>query len=458
MGFVVITGDVGTGKTTLINALLEELDPEIKRVHLSDPGSKISDLFYLIAKHLELSVKDTNKGTMLWALNEFMQNQLPENERVLLIIDEAQRLSPNMLEEIRLLSNIETARRRLFQIFLLGQEELNAKLAAPELRQLRQRIGLKYHLKPLNPADTGAYITHRLQVAGLVERPFRGYELFARNAVKAIYAFTKGYPRAINVVCESALVTAFARDLKRVTKGIINEVTRDMEASYPEKRAENHRSRAWIILCIILLVALVVLGYLKRETLYSAWHPDTRVKEPAVSSVPPSVKEETPREPDAAGRASSGAPAVNGAVSRDEQTSTSPPGEKETDQEVSREVFFDFDSSNLTSDASDTLREVVEFARQLSDVQIIIEGHSDNVGSQAANEFMSRRRAESVERWFQNHLDLGASHVVVKWWGSSKPKYSNEVRESREKNRRVEIIVRGRTPTDSTIGTSSKDH
>jgi len=219
MGFVVITGEVGIGKTTVLHALLEELDPTVvKTVHLSDPGSTTQDLFYLIKQSLSLPVENISKGEILWALNDFLKGTLPKDERVLLIVDEAQRLSADMLEEIRLLSNIEIPDKRLFQIFLVGQQELNVKLKAPELRQLRQRIEIKYHLRPFNDLkDTQGYILHRLQVAGLRPRPYRGQQLFSPGAVKTIHKFSKGYPRLINIICENALVTAYAKEASIIT-------------------------------------------------------------------------------------------------------------------------------------------------------------------------------------------------------------------------------------------------
>jgi len=262
MGFVMITGDVGTGKTTLVNALLEELDPEIRRVHLADPGSTTEDLFAPIKKALDLPVDEVTKGKFLPALHDFMKNELGGNEPVLLVIDEAQRLSPAMLEEIRLLSNIETPTTRLFEIFLVGQRELDVMLQARELRQLRQRIGVKYHLNPLNLKDTQNYIVHRLQVAGLQHRPFKGDELFSPEAIRAIYNHTQGYPRLINIICDSALRAGYAKESVQIDRKTVSEVIRDMKVSYEVRQKRGHLKFAWILI-VGLLMAVLAYGLQK---------------------------------------------------------------------------------------------------------------------------------------------------------------------------------------------------
>ena len=451
-GFVVITGDVGIGKTTLLNALLEELDPNIKTLHLSDPGSTTQDLFYLIKQSLDLPVENISKGEILWALNDFMRDELSKDERVLLIIDEAQRLSADMLEEIRLLSNIETPEKRLFQIFLVGQQELNAKLKARELRQLRQRIGVKYHLRPLSDVeDTHEYIMHRLQVAGLRARPYRGQELFSPAVIKAIHKFSKGYPRVINIICENALVTAYAKEASIVTTKIVNEVIRDMEASYETGQKRVPRRLAWITVPILLLVAIAY-GLYRNPGIFQMYLQSDARREPPASSgtATPEVEHIKDISTDS-----------QDAVSGTEAPPEMPPAEKalkdvvqsrseDTMHKIHEEVFFGFDSYRIQPDAYDTLKRMAEVIQRFPEAQILIEGHSDNVGDERANQVMSERRAEAVRQWLMDHTGAEASRFTVKGWGPTRPKFSNDSPEGRRKNRRVDISFQVRERIDTT--------
>lgn len=283
MGFVLITGDVGTGRTTLLNALLEGLDPRVKRVHLTDPRSTVEDLFSLIKGSLNLPVDDVSKGKILPALDDFMRNRLSANECVPLIIDEAQKFSPAILEEICLLGNIETPGKRLFQVFLVGQQELNNKLKVSELRQLYQSIGVRYHLSPLDLRDTGAYIMHRLHVAGF-RTTFKGDSLFSPGAIKDIYKFSQGYPRLINILCERALTTAYGKGLKEIGRSVIHEVVADMKAPHDIPKKRPNLIFAWATVLVVLLAALTFGVYKKRGILKLPFESETKVEAPARST------------------------------------------------------------------------------------------------------------------------------------------------------------------------------
>jgi len=458
MDFVVITGDVGTGKTTIVNAFLQELNPDVKRVHLADPGSTAEDLYYLIKRSLNLPVQNISKGEILWALNDFMRSTLPKNERVLLIIDEAQRLSPDMLEEIRLLSNIETPEKRLFQIFLVGQEELNVKLQARELRQLRQRIGLKYDLRALNPKDTQQYITHRLHVAGFNGRAGRKQQLFSPGAVKAIYKFSKGYPRLINILCDNALVTAYAKDVNLISRKIIKEVIRDMEASYAIGQKRTRFKLAWIMIFILFLVGLILAvltyGIYDGHSTFQALRQSDTHREITDSSGTAAPEVEQIKD---MGTDSQDAVSVTEA-----QPETPPLAErnlknavaaktKDTTQEIHEEVFFGFDSFLIKPEATETLKRAAEAIQRFPEAEILIEGHSDNVGDEQANRVMSQQRAETVKQWLMNHTGVEASRFIVKGWGPTRPRFSNDSPEGRRENRRVEIILQERSLIDNTL-------
>ncbi len=223
-GFVLLTGEVGTGKTTLLHALLGRLDSQTRCAFIFNPRLEPLDFFQMLFEELGLDGRQRTKAEYLLELNQYLISRLEENEKVLLIIDESQNLSPELLEEIRLLSNLETPRSKLIQIMLVGQPELKTMLARPDLRQLRQRIALRHHLRPFNENEVEEYIEGRLGKAG-----YTGRRLFKRSAVREIYRVTSGTPRMINSVCDSALLLGYSRDKATIDAGMIREVGVDLE-------------------------------------------------------------------------------------------------------------------------------------------------------------------------------------------------------------------------------------
>ncbi len=224
-GFTVITGEVGTGKTTLIQMLLSRLDGHTRTAHLFNPKLSTRDFLKYICNDLGLKTDGlTTKGDLLTLLHSFLLECYARKERVILIIDEAQTLSPKLLEEVRLLTNLETPKSKLLQVILMGQPELDKILADQRFRQLKQRISVRYYLKPLNRKETKEYIEKRLKVAGA-----RDCDIFDDSAVREIHKRSSGIPRLINVLCDNALVTGFVEEKRVIDKSIIREVAKDME-------------------------------------------------------------------------------------------------------------------------------------------------------------------------------------------------------------------------------------
>ena len=221
-GFVLILGEVGTGKTTLIRHLLGRFGPNIRSVFVFNPAVSFIELLQLMLRDLELPCPSMRRVEMIDTLNDYLLKEAAAGRYVVVIIDEAQHLSPTVLEEVRMLSNLETARGKLIQILLVGQPELGEKLGRPELRQLRQRISLVAELKPLSYEDTVRYIAHRLEVAG---REDGG--LFSRRALKVVYRASGGIPRLVNVICDKALVLGYGAGAKVIKSRIIKEVLKD---------------------------------------------------------------------------------------------------------------------------------------------------------------------------------------------------------------------------------------
>ena len=244
-GFVMLTGEVGTGKTTLLHALLEQLDANTASAFLFNPTLEPLDFFRVLFDEYEIDTECRTKAEYLIALDRYLVRRLERNRETLLIIDEAQKLSPEMLEEVRLLSNLETPHSKLIQILLVGQPELSKNLERTELRQLRQRVALRHDLKPLDDRETQIYVEQRLRRAG-----FAGSGLFSPAALKNIYEVSGGVPRTINNLCDSALLVAFAHDRQIVDEGDIGEVARDLDLlrgteSQVEPESASGRLRFW---------------------------------------------------------------------------------------------------------------------------------------------------------------------------------------------------------------------
>ena len=221
-GFVVITGDIGAGKTTLIETFLRELQTDAVVAQINQTQLSPTAFLQTVLVQFGFSPFNMKKPEVLATLNQFLVEQHIKGRKVLLIVDEAQNLSHRVLEEIRMLSGIETTKEKALRIILAGQPDLNDKLNSPELVQLTQRVRLRFHLTALTTAETFAYIDHRLEVAGS-----QGRRIFAIETYPTIYKYTGGVPRLINTLCDTCMLAAFGRDQDTVT-------TEDLEAAIKE--------------------------------------------------------------------------------------------------------------------------------------------------------------------------------------------------------------------------------
>lgn len=225
VGFIEITGEVGTGKTTVCRALLNQLDHRTKTAFIFNSNLSESLLMQTIVEDLGIKTAAKGKGALFSELNRFLIDQLAVGNNVVLIIDEAQNLSARLLEQVRMLSNLESENEKLLQIVLVGQPELRDKLDSPNLRQLRQRIAVRYHIEALNEEEVGQYIRHRLSLAGANGS---GPE-FSEGAVSAVYQYSKGIPRLINMVCNKALLTGFVQERRDISEQIIQRSISELE-------------------------------------------------------------------------------------------------------------------------------------------------------------------------------------------------------------------------------------
>jgi len=223
-GFVQLTGEVGAGKTTLCRAMLEQLDGHYATALILNPVMSAEELIKAIAVEFGLPVNGLDRLDTLAVINQFLLQQVERGQDTVLIIDEAQDLTDELLEQVRLLSNLETDNRKLLQIVLMGQPELRDRLNNPRLRPLRQRITVRYHLQPLCRCEVNQYIQHRLVVSGAKGAPY-----FTQPALWRVFNYSKGIPRLVNAICDKALLAGFVQQQERIGFGMIGRAVRELE-------------------------------------------------------------------------------------------------------------------------------------------------------------------------------------------------------------------------------------
>jgi general secretion pathway protein A len=226
-GFVQLTGDVGAGKTTLCRAMLEQLGERYATALILNPVLDAGQLVKAIAMEFGLQVGSMDRLETVAAFNEFLLQQVEQQREAVLIIDEAQDLTNDLLEQVRLLSNLETDNRKLLQIVLMGQPELRDRLNDFNLRQLRQRITIRYHLRPLTRTEVGQYVHHRLQVSGANGAPY-----FTGPALWRVYNYSTGVPRLINAVCDKCLLAGFVQLRERIDFRMVGKAIRELEGNF----------------------------------------------------------------------------------------------------------------------------------------------------------------------------------------------------------------------------------
>lgn len=226
-GIIAITGEIGTGKTTLCRTLLNSLTSKVKTAFILNPKFSDEQLLQIIVQDLGIHGTFNNKFELVSALNAFLLAESSIGHNVVIIIDEAQNLSADQLENIRLLSNIETEKEKLLQIVLVGQPELQKKLHLPELRQLNQRISVRYHILPLNKNETREYIHHRLKLASNAPHLSTSVQ-FTNPAMRAIFSRTRGKPRMINILCDRLLLSGFVNGTYTIRDRMVRRCAKEL--------------------------------------------------------------------------------------------------------------------------------------------------------------------------------------------------------------------------------------
>ncbi|MCD6526850.1 MAG: AAA family ATPase [Desulfuromonas sp.] len=258
-GFVLLTGEVGTGKTTVCRCLLEQAPENTEIAFVLNPKLTAPELLATICDELGIDYPDGNSSIKVFVdgINRFLLDTHAKGRKTVLIIDEAQNLSIDVLEQIRLLTNLETNKQKLLQVIMLGQPELKAMLEQPELRQLAQRITARYHLEPLSPQEMVGYISHRLAVAG-VERL-----LFPAATIRKLYRLSGGVPRLINLLCDRALLGAYVKEHNTVSRKLMTATARELfgDNSIASQQATPQRSAARWLLATVAVVSVALLAY-----------------------------------------------------------------------------------------------------------------------------------------------------------------------------------------------------
>jgi type II secretory pathway predicted ATPase ExeA len=237
--FVVITGEIGSGKTTLIQKLLSALDDRVVVARIYHTQLDETEFLQAFLVDLGLEPFGLSKVQMLGKLNEYFLDQYAAGKRIVLVVDEAQNLSRRVLEEIRLLSGLETYQEKILNVILVGQPELNEVLDSPGMEQLVQRVRLRFHIRPFEPNETRAYVEHRLTVAGCPRN-----DIFTADAFDPLYLYTGGTPRLVNSLCDTALICAYADGLKQVDAAVVRMAVEELQWPTYDERMERNRGAA----------------------------------------------------------------------------------------------------------------------------------------------------------------------------------------------------------------------
>jgi general secretion pathway protein A len=288
-GFIEVVGQIGTGKTTLCRTLLERVGNDVEVAFIFNPSGSEIELLAAISREFGLPTAARSRSELIDELNRFLLQQRASGRRAVLVIDEAQYLEPQVLEQIRLLSNLETEREKLIQIVLIGQPELDANLARPDMQQLRQRITVRWKLEPFNRAEVRDYLEHRLRVAGLDDP-----NLFTSGGVCAIYRASRGVPRLINALADRALLAGYSRGKRRIDARIVHTTAKELPRQEPTAR------RTAMGLPVGVAAVLIACG-LFIGLAYVAWGPsadqDAATPLPTVASARVEIPEAPPRPP-----------------------------------------------------------------------------------------------------------------------------------------------------------------
>ncbi len=502
-GFLLLTGEVGTGKTVLINSLLTLLDENTLVAALSDPSLESLDFYNVLADELKMERTFESKGQFLIHFRNFLHQSHDKQQQVLLIIDECQRLSHKVMEDIRALSNIELHDRKLINIFFVGQQEFNNTLMTPENRALSQRITVRFHIEALDENETGEYIHHRLEVAGSQQK------IFEKSAVSEIFKSSQGLPRLINIICDHSLLTAYTQNVTQVDGKMITDCADELRIPLHEPLAEaasfratekqieqsasippvDHRSDAvpglvqpveplsfrwsrWLSNAgAIILIIAAITYFFGRYSGNSTQQPNTGDMKLQNNASSLEVEKQQPENNEADGNVQTTDTPMQGKAGAAQTRERSParaaeergpiqkPPVTSTGKAVSDRVAeksktippqhlmekkiiipFGFSSNEIDEASYPTLDNIADYLARYPEAALYVRGYTDDLGSKGYNESMSLFRANVVKSYLVGK-GVDPQRIVIHAMGRANPVSSNATSEGRRKNRRVEIAL-----------------
>lgn len=497
-GFLLITGDVGTGKSTLINVLLERLGNETLVANVTNPVLEQLDFFNIIANEFNSNTKFNSKAAFLTYFHGYLNDCYLKNKKVILIIDEAHRLNQELLEQIRLLSNIERPDTKLLNIFFVGQNEFIDIISKTENRALKQRITINYHLDPLKETEVGDYIFHRLNVAGHKKN------IFNESAIAEIFSFSKGYPRLINIICDHALLTGYTKEVKIIDEMIIKECADELllpteRSDHYNKNLETREEKlsefikegsikssgrkfkyiATSVLSLIILGFLFYPGNLSRHTsnikkffisdlseqakLTSTNIPKIAIVKQKINppvqdsgnsqdtllplTDPASKNYDGYRQEEKDIMATQKAEKIHNLISTKDLNQEKQPDKRLKPRNTlnigfipaqKKIINFRYDSNDLSNKAVEILEQTTKLIIQHPSTEVIIIGYTDSIGDDSYNRKLSKSRANIVKYFFVGR-GINPSRIKTFGLGQKNPIGSNKTLEGRILNRRVEI-------------------
>ena len=454
-GFLLLTGEVGTGKTALTKLLVKKIDVSALVATVPDPGLETIDFFNFLAEEFKMDRRFASKGDFLIEFKRFLLKASSSSRKVLLIIDEAQRLTPDMLEQVRLLSNIELDNRKLINIFFVGQTELNRTLLDERCKALRQRITVSYHIEPLAEAEVRQYILHRLKVAGARR------EIFTPDAIRRVHAFSRGYPRLINIICDHALLTGYASGLQTIDLNLIREcekdlrvletraatlqesqttATQEMETSYEDPAPPKPLSWRFpaLVVFLILLGFTAFMVYQDQTDKPQRWATEELAPQSYKGLSGKPISPET-GEPPEAKPAPSAPPSIAVAPAGSPLEAVSPDSLRINPFAKGKIIiFFPYNSNELRKDVLASLDQIAAFLKAEKRLKVQIAGYTDGIGAVTYNITVSQFRANSVKSYLAGK-GVDPANMIAVGMGPKDPIASNETPEGRDQNRRVEI-------------------